>query len=1353
MKTFLEKLEEQMANSKIRCCLGLALAIILLAGCAKTTAVPTPSPTDAAVSFTVSMPAANAVELGTFGKGNPLSAAWSADGSSLAVSGSRGITIYNVSDWSRANFISTNLSSPYQNAAAIAFHPDKETIFYMPERSDRIDQVNLQNNEITPLYNNPTSSSDLSFVLAPDGSTVASYRIQKVYSTDQEPSAGVVLRDALTGKDLHSFQSEISKSEAVYSVAYSPDSKYLAAGGGDNHVRVYKVDSGALVMDGSHDSDVKSVVFSPDGKLVVSAGEDAAVRFWDAGTGSRVYTLMGFTETISLINFCSQGRELFIGFSDGSVQKWSLDEKGLPAQRIKFEDAADGQALKLEPADNTVMKISPDGQLLLTIQNAKTQVWNLKTGLLQVTLPEYSGQTYMMKFSPDGEWFAVLNDAGGVNLWQTETGEFASSLQTDFSRVYAMDFHPTKNQIAVAGEEHQIQVWDLDRNQIIQHFQFPDEKTCYIEAIRFSPDGASLAELNSCGVWIWDTASGKTRHQIFKTEKDKNWNAQDLWFSPDGAEVFVAGFSQVFAWNLPADEMTRKISLPECFSSCHLLTDSEHGRVFLQVFTGGSSKLAVWNVMSGEHLYDTGVQKCSSNLTIDPRGILLAAFQPDAITFQRLDTMQELVTVDYHPSAGEAVFSPDQRFFAVLNNVQGTITVFNVASIFRQAAIPQNATPSAPEPTQTSVPTVTPTPMPEQGYELEAAVVPITQPGAISKARIQSLQDQATLGYGSLGYSYLQSAVWSPDGRYFALLVGQRIFLYPVGAERPAYILPSSGYTFNPVFSPKSKYLATPMDGKTTLWDVQTGRLLNEIPNGTNGYTRVSFSADNSQLSINVWGSQKEVVLDIQSGKVSSTEAAPEKEDGLILSPDRAYAIRYSDATIHIVDPATKVIRYTLEWPVEAYGRLIGYEISSQGKLMSWYHPGEAKDGETVLELWDISLDVAPVKLFTQDAGLITPGDQGYVQNTAHDFSPDGALLATTSHDQQVRLWDTASGELLAKLDGGNSVYFSPDDASLLALDSDGLARVWKIGADHSASLLADLKGFSGSGNSSQAVITGKEITILSNNKVSTWDVTQTGKDLYPSSTVYTAKSNKNFVTVPAGKIWASLQEDGKINLWDAASGDLLRTLADRKTDQQDYSAALALSHDEKTLAGYRGEDAIQLWDVQSGKLKLEISRLFYAQQLIFSPNDRLLAGFNSEYNSDGAQITIWDAASGNLLWYFSDLGGRLAFHPDGVSAAIGRIDGQFSLLDLNTGKPTWQGQAGSKIYDLAFSPDGKILALATDKDVELWDAQSCEKLRTISIKDQESYSYSEQKRSILFSPDGKTIAVGLGNGVYHILK
>ncbi len=64
-------------------------------------------------------------------------------------------------------------------------------------------------------------------------------------------------------------------------------------------------------------------------------------------------------------------------------------------------------------------------------------------------------------------------------------------------------------------------------------------------------------------------------------------------------------------------------------------------------------------------------------------------------------------------------------------------------------------------------------------------------------------------------------------------------------------------------------------------------------------------------------------------------------------------------------------------------------------------------------------------------------------------FSPDGSHLATASGDAIVRLWDTASGKLLATLTGHEDrvvhVAFSPDGKRLATASFDQTARLWRI--------------------------------------------------------------------------------------------------------------------------------------------------------------------------------------------------------------------------------------------------------------------------------------------------------------------
>jgi WD repeat-containing protein 61 len=87
--------------------------------------------------------------------------------------------------------------------------------------------------------------------------------------------------------DLDSLAVKMTLPEAtnsVFSVAYSPDGRYLLAAGRDAHLRRYAVAAGYALTDAvvAHMYTINHVAFSGDGQYLATCSLDKSVKLWDA---------------------------------------------------------------------------------------------------------------------------------------------------------------------------------------------------------------------------------------------------------------------------------------------------------------------------------------------------------------------------------------------------------------------------------------------------------------------------------------------------------------------------------------------------------------------------------------------------------------------------------------------------------------------------------------------------------------------------------------------------------------------------------------------------------------------------------------------------------------------------------------------------------------------------------------------------------------------------------------------------------------------------------------------------------------------------------------------------------------
>ncbi len=348
--------------------------------------------------------------------------------------------------------------------------------------------------------------------------------------------------NAETGQALGSYN---LRAGGAACVAFHPDGKTLAGGGGFGQVHTFDLGTGAKIMPPQHAGQIEALAISPDGRQLASAGEDQTVRLWDLASGQWRQTLLGHRGRVPTVAFSPDSKTVASGGEDRAVRLW---DSGTGAEL---------HALAGHTEEVRQVIFAPDGALVASASlDGTVRLWDVPGGKLRhVCTGDVACRC--AAFSPDGKWLASGREDGAIDLWDVHSGDRAATLHGSAGAVWRVAFHPDGRTLAAitSGALPALRLWDLatrTESQSLHGHAGP------VRAGVWRADGGLLI---TCGgsdgtVRFWDVAARPPRHATLALFPPGLGPLPDIALTPEGRYLAAANFDGTISFLKLADRGT-----------------------------------------------------------------------------------------------------------------------------------------------------------------------------------------------------------------------------------------------------------------------------------------------------------------------------------------------------------------------------------------------------------------------------------------------------------------------------------------------------------------------------------------------------------------------------------------------------------------------------------------------------------------------------------------------------------------------------------------------------------------------------------------------------------------------------
>jgi WD40 repeat protein len=269
-----------------------------------------------------------------------------------------------------------------------------------------------------------------------------------------------------------------------HAIAVIPGDPLRLASSGGTKVRAWDTFTGDEVAP-TNLCPAFSVAASPDGKWLAVGGTDHFTQLWDARAGALASSLEATKPPIGFITFSPDSKTLaHTSPADGLVWLWGC-ETGQPALiLIEAADACTLEAIAIHPNGRWIAcggidymgTGERDGAVCVWDVPTKEKLYTIDIGVAALT------------FDPQGKYLAGAGLDDAVYVWDAETQDTVFVFGGHQQNINAIAFDPSGSYLLSGGDDGTVRCWDVlsGRQLVARAFDSP------VQSLAFSPDGKYL---------------------------------------------------------------------------------------------------------------------------------------------------------------------------------------------------------------------------------------------------------------------------------------------------------------------------------------------------------------------------------------------------------------------------------------------------------------------------------------------------------------------------------------------------------------------------------------------------------------------------------------------------------------------------------------------------------------------------------------------------------------------------------------------------------------------------------------------------------------------------------------------